>query len=116
MTVKTEPVVRDERGRVTRGAASLNPGGLTALEREARDAIRQALSGELREVGLRAYQRCLEADNPLIVKDFMDRVAGKVKERVEVSGDPDAPSNPFQFLSIEELKAIARSQLEKEGK
>ncbi len=68
-----------------------NPGGLTSDEREARDAVRQALAGHLRAKGLAAYERLLDADNPLIVKDFMDRLAGKVKERVELSGDPDSP-------------------------
>lgn len=91
-----------------------NPGGLTEDEREARDAVRKALSGDLRQVGLKAYRRLLEADNPVIVKDFMDRVAGKVKERVELSGDPDAPVNPYTALSVDELKAVARAQLEKE--
>lgn len=114
MSVKKDPVVRDERGRLSRGSAPINPGGLTALEREARDAVRQALSGELRGVGLAAYRRCLEADNPVIVKDFMDRVAGKVKERVELSSDPDAPLNPMSSVTLEELKAIARAQLDKE--
>ncbi len=45
----------------------------------------------------------------------MDRLAGKVKERVELSGDPDAPVNPFSGLTTEDLKAIARAQLEKES-
>ncbi len=101
------------------GAASgnkRNDGGLTALEREARDAVRQALSGPLRAVGMAAYERLLMADNPVIVKDFMDRLAGKVKERVEVSQDPDAPVNPLAQLSLEYLEAVARAQLEKEKK
>lgn len=91
-----------------------NPGGMSLLEREARDVVRQALSGPLRAVGLAAYQRLLESDNPLIVKDFMDRVAGKVKERVELSEDPDAPLSPYSALTVEDLKAVARAQLEKE--
>lgn len=116
MTTKTESVVRDALGRVAKGTAALNPGGLSALEREARDTLRQALSGpEMLTSGLAAYKRLLEADNPFITKDFMDRVAGKVKERVELSGDPDAPPNPFQFVTVEELKAVARAQLAKEA-
>ncbi len=92
-----------------------NPGGLTAQEREARDAMRLALSDPaMRARGLAAYGRLLDADNPVIAKDFMDRVAGKVKEHVELSGDPNNPVNPYAALNIEELKAIARAQLEKE--
>lgn len=91
-----------------------NPGGLSEAEREARDAVRKALSGDLREVGLAAYKRLLESDNPVIVKDFMDRVAGKVKEQVELSQDPSAPINAYAQVTVDELKAVARAQLEKE--
>ncbi len=105
-------VERNAHGAVIKGTP--NPGGLTASEREARDAVRQALSGELREVGLAAYRRLLEQDNATIVVDFMNRLAGKVKERVEVSGDPDAPLSPYSSLTLEDLKAVARAQLEKE--
>lgn len=110
---KMEPVERDEKGRVKSGG--LNPGGLTAIEREARDAVRQALSGELREVGLAAYRRLLEADNPLIVKDFMDRVAGKVKERVELSADPEVAA-PLADWSLHLIEALARDRAEKAAK
>ncbi len=62
--------------------------------------------------GMASYMRLVKADNPLIVKDFMDRVAGKVKEHVEISSDQDTPAH--MRLSIEEIKANARFQLEKE--
>jgi hypothetical protein len=88
-----------------------NPGGLTALEREARDAIRQALAEpEMRQIGLSAYKHLLEEGNPLIVKDFVDRVAGKVKERVEVSGDSDNPLAPLlKAGTLAELLELVRS-------
>ncbi len=67
-----------------------NPGGMTVEERASRDMVRQALaSPAMRAKGLAAYERLLDADNPLIVKDFMDRAVGKVKERVELSEDPE---------------------------
>ena len=84
------PVERDERGRVKSGG--LNPGGFTAEERKARDAIRLWLVSDMLETGKAAYAACLADKNPVIVKDFMDRVAGKVKESVSVT---DANGNPL---------------------
>ena len=98
-----------------KGAPSVNPSGMTKEQKEARDALTLWLSGtEMREEGKQAYRRCLAADNPAIVKDFMDRTLGKVKEMLELSQDPDASLNPHTQVTIEELKAIARAQLEKE--
>lgn len=91
-----------------------NPGGLTAVEREARDSVRKALSAPaMRAAGLAAYRKLLDDANPIIVKDFMDRLAGKVKERLEVSEDPDSV-NPFRGLTPEHLVAIAMAQLDKQ--
>ncbi len=50
----------------------------------------------------------------MILKDYADRVGGKPKESLELSEDPDAPVNPLRSLTVEELKAVARAQLEKE--
>ncbi len=94
-----------------------NPGGFTAEERQARDAIRKALMApDMMREGLAAYRRLLEADNPMIAKDFMDRLAGKPREHIELSQDPDAPLNPLAPLTLDELKAVARAQLDKERK
>lgn len=69
-----------------------NPGGLTADERAARDALRQALaSDDMRELGLKAYRQLLQEGNPVIVKDFMDRVAGKAVERVQLEEPTEVP-------------------------
>lgn len=57
-----------------------NPGGMTKDQREARDALRQFCSVDLMDIGKAAYRSLLETGNPVIVKDWMDRVAGKVKE------------------------------------
>ncbi len=92
-----------------------NPGGLTREAAAARSQIRQALMMPgLMAKALACYERLLEQDNPLIAKDYMDRVGGKPKEHIELSEDPDAPVNHRIALTLEELQAIARSQLEKE--
>ncbi len=88
------PVERDERGRVKSGG--LNPGGFTAEERKARDAIRLWLVSDMLETGKTAYAACLADKNPVIVKDFMDRVAGKVKEHVSMT---DSEGNPIAALN-----------------
>ncbi len=90
-----------------------NPGGLTAEEREARDAVRKALAEPgMRATGLAAYRRLLEADNPVIVKDFMDRLAGKVKEHVELSGVDGEPLVPLEYTS-EDMVAMLKARLER---
>lgn len=58
-----------------------NPSGISVAQREAREEVREWLAKpETREAGKSAYLRLLGTDNPLIVKDFMDRVAGKPKD------------------------------------
>ncbi len=98
--------------------SSPNPGGMTAVERAARDAMRQWLATpELRAKAQAAYERLLDADNPLIVKDATDRLAGKVREHVELTGQDGAPllppltSNELREY-MDELKA-ARLEREK---
>lgn len=68
-----------------------NPGGITADERQARDALRKWLCTETMEEGKKAYRQALADGNPAIIKDWADRLLGKVKERVELAEDPDAP-------------------------
>lgn len=107
---KTDAVVRDPKGRVTKGAASLNPGGLTAVEREARDAIRSALATTgMRKLGLAAYRRLLKAANPLITKDFMDRLAGKPKDRVQIEDGEGNAVNPFRGVGLDQILEAIRS-------
>lgn len=97
---------RDEKGRIKSGAA--NPGGMTAEQRQARDALNKWLCDAPQvQKGKEAYVRLLEADNPVIVKDFMDRVAGKVKDVVEHQGDV-VPA--LTMLTREEILAIARGE------
>lgn len=96
------------KGRIQKGETR-NPGGMTAMEREARDVVRQALAGPLRKKGLDAYERLLEADNPLIVKDFMDRLVGKVKERLSIEDEDGNAVNPFKGATLAEILEVVRS-------
>lgn len=83
-----KPVVRDELGRIMKGSGPQNPGGISAEQRAAKDALNRWLCDTPQlEAGKEAYLRLLREGNPHIVKDFMDRVAGKVKEIHEVQGD-----------------------------
>ena len=75
------------KGGFQKGSSG-NEGGLTPEEREARDWVRKQLAAvETRAAGMAAYRALLDDKNPLIVKDFMDRVVGKVKEHVEIGAD-----------------------------
>lgn len=103
-----KPVERDEKGRIKSGAA--NPGGMTWEQRQARDALNLWLCADAQVArGKEAYLRLLDEGNPVIVKDFMDRVAGKVKESVEVTGDGGQPL-ALTVLTREEVLAIARGE------
>ncbi len=99
--------------------ASGNPGGLTAEERAARDAMRKWLSGrDMQERAKTAYSNLLDEGNPVIVKDAMERLAGKVREHLEVTGEDGAPLLPpltgAQLTAyIDELRA---ARLERERK
>ena len=102
---KTAPaeVRRDAKGRIVSGSSALNGGGLTSEQRQARDAMNLWLCDEPQvEAGKAAYMSLLQEGNPVIVKDFMDRVAGKVKDSIEVSGDPE---RPFANVPTEQLLA-----------
>ncbi len=80
-----------------------NPGGLTKAERAARDALRKALSAPATlRLGIAAYKKLLLEANPLIVKDFMDRVAGK----------PVTPVEHSTTESLADLLAISRAAVE----
>lgn len=91
----TQDVQRDSTGKLVKGTP--NPGGLTKEQWAARQALNLWLCDTPQlETGKAAYLSLLRGDdgngpNPTIVKDFMDRVAGKVKEQVELSGDDSRP-------------------------
>ena len=103
-----KPVERDDKGRIKSGSA--NPGGMTVEMRQARDAMQLWLCDKPQvDKAREAYVALLEEKNPVIVKDFMDRVAGKVKEQVELSGDNE---RPLAGLSAEAIIAALRAKPE----
>lgn len=79
-------------GGFKKGDPARNPGGLTVEEREARDILRKALAApKFRDAWQDAYFAAIEERNPVILKDYADRVLGKAKEMVEVSGPEGTP-------------------------
>jgi hypothetical protein len=91
-----------EATRFTPGQSG-NPGGLTKEERSARDVLRKALSEPATlKLGLDAYKQLLLDCNPIIVKDFMDRVAGKPTQPVEHSA-----TESLEALILESFKGPA---------
>lgn len=81
-----------------------NPLGRSAEEVQAAAALNKALREPgMMKAGLAAYKSLLEEQNPVIVKDFVDRVAGKAREIVEVSG-PEG--SPLSGMTTEELRAF----------
>ena len=107
--VKTAPtVLRDDKGRIIKGSGAINGGGLTEVQRAARDVLGMWLCEEPQiECGKESYLRLLREGNPVIVKDYMDRVAGKVKEHLEVTGDGKRPLS-FEVLTREDMLEISR--------
>lgn len=91
---------------MVKGGPSTNPSGFTKAEHEARIAMRDALAEPNRRArGLAAYDRLLEADNPVIVKDFMDRLCGKVKEHVTVEDENGKAVRLGSDWSFEQIMA-----------
>lgn len=111
MTKKTTtlaPVERDEKGRVKGGA--LNPGGMTADERQKRAVLNLWLEEEVpTEKGKAAYLKALDDGNASVILDWANRRLGKVKERVELSDDPDSPVLTGWTLA-DVLKALAAAR------
>ncbi len=67
---------------------SHNPGGMTRETRAARELLRTALtSGPFSAAWKQAYLNQLIAENAIILKDYADRIGGKPKETVEVTGE-----------------------------
>jgi hypothetical protein len=68
-----------------RPGASGNPGGKSAAAIEAAEKLGDWLrSEEVATAGRDAYLLLLRDGNPVIVKDYMDRTAGKASERIEI--------------------------------
>ena len=74
-----------------------NPGGLTANERAARDLLRQTLSTpEMHAAWKVGYLNQLVAENPIILKDFADRVGGKPRD----VGEEEATSSTAALVAL----------------
>lgn len=85
-----------------------NAGGRTAEEAAAAKVINEQLRAPaMMKAGMKAYKALLEEQNPVIVKDFVDRLAGKAKESVEVSG-PEG--SPLAGMTTEELRLIVAAK------
>ena len=106
-------VARDEKGRVVAGSGALNPGGLTEDERAARDAVRKLFAAVgpegFRDAGVTAYRELLTEKNPVIVKDFMDRLLGKARERVSLEDNEGNPLPALGNATLEQILEVVRS-------
>lgn len=82
-----------------------NPGGLTKEQREARDLIRELLTGEAEAVHKALMTRIREGSDVLI-KYAHEQLHGKAPDKLEaeVSKTPD----PFAELTVEELRALVK--------
>lgn len=93
----------DGKGGFKKGQSG-NPGGRTSEEIAAAKALNAALRGDdFQREAKDAYMQLLKERNPVIVKDYMDRVAGKAREMLEVSG-PEG--SPLAGLTAEDLRAF----------
>jgi hypothetical protein len=102
---------RDAKGRVVAGGGSLNPGGLSSEHREVAEKLSSALrKADFQKAWKVAYLALLKDANPVIVKDYADRLMGKAKELVEVTGKDGAPlqyDHAFKTLTREVLLKLA---------
>lgn len=81
-----------------------NPGGRSTEEIAAAKALNAALRGEdFQKEAKDAYLQLLKDRNPVIVKDYFDRTAGKARDMVEVSG-PEG--SPLSGLTADDLRAF----------
>lgn len=81
---KPKAVERDERGRIIGG--SLNPGGRTKIQDELMELMRAKCPRALERV----FEIMESADDKVALQasnSLLDRVCGKARESVEVSGD-----------------------------
>src|SRR5262245_2645402 len=97
-----------------RGGPSPNPTGMSAEEQKARDALRTALAApEMFQAWQAAYLSLLRERNPVIVKDYADRIGGRSVDRGS-DDEPrgaEPPSVLMRFKSSDELlEAIRRTE------
>lgn len=97
-------------GRIQKGETR-NPGGMTKEQRAARDLFNTDLTKPARyRRFLAAYDKALDDGNPVILKDYADRVGGKVKEAIEFEDKtPNRDASPP--LTNDERRALLKAQL-----
>ena len=101
------------RGRPFAPGTSGNPGGRPRLDPEVVEALRAANLPAARRLAMLSQSM----DDDVALKAclaILDRNGHKPTDKLELSEDPDSPVNPLRSLTVEELKAVARAQLEKE--
>lgn len=98
------------KGRIQKGETR-NPGGMTKEQREARDLLNADLrKPEVYKEWLLSYRSMLKAENAVILVDYANRVGGKPKEHVEVTGDADDPVvAAVRDMTKAEMLALVRS-------
>lgn len=78
------------------------------VRRIAADFMHQQLaSSEFIAAWKKSYLKALEEGNPVILRDFADRVGGKPVERVDLN----VKERPLEALNNDDLVALARARL-----
>ena len=112
---KTASVARNELGQVVKGSGAINPGGITADERKARDAVRKLLATEgdegLRDEGIASYRALLKDRNPAITIDFMNRLLGPVKARLSIEDEDGNAVSPLALM-LAQFRTLPREAQE----
>lgn len=105
-------VPRDEKGRIVAGAR-LNPGGRPKLDPLVVEALAAANLPAAQRLALLSQDEDPKVALAACIA-ILDRNGHRPIDKLELSQDPDAPLSPHEPLTLHELKAIARAQLEKE--
>lgn len=101
------------KGPIQKGETR-NPGGMSKEQRAARDLFNRDLSHPTRyRKFLEAYDAQIEAGNPVILKDYADRVGGKVKELIEVNDVTERDTTPP--LTNDQRRDLLKAQLAAES-
>jgi hypothetical protein len=101
---KKSDVERNEGGVTGKGfmpGQSGNPGGMTSHQAAVRRDLLTWLSSEpVTAAFKKSLLALIEEKNPTIMAAVGDRLMGKVKVHVEVSGDPEQPLAPLDTQAI----------------
>lgn len=78
----------------------------SAMQISRAEATSALMKKEVLDDFVSAYQRLLKSGNSLIVKDYADRVLGKPKDQVELSGE--VSTRPMAEVPVELLLQLAK--------